>query len=42
MVTSVEGVDVPIRAETVCIHSDTPGIDAVAPVLREALAPHMA
>ena len=42
MVTSIEGVDVPIRVETVCIHSDTPGIDAVAPVLREALAPHMA
>ena len=40
-VTSVDGVDVPIRVETVCIHSDTPGIDAVAPVLREALAPHM-
>ena len=41
MVTSVEGVDVPIRVETVCIHSDTPGIDAVAPVLREgAGAPH--
>lgn len=41
-VTSVDGVDVPIRVETVCIHSDTPGIDAVAPVLREALATHMA
>ena len=41
MVTSMDGVDVPIRVETVCIHSNTPGIDAVAPVLREALTPHM-
>jgi UPF0271 protein len=41
-VTSVEGVDVPIRVETVCIHSDTPGIEAVAPVLRDALEPYMA
>ncbi len=37
-VASVEGVDMPIKVETVCIHSDTPGIDAVAPALHEALA----
>ena len=41
MVTSVSGNDMPIRFETVCIHSDTPGIEAVAPTLRTALEPYM-
>ena len=41
LVESVSGKDVPIRFETVCIHSDTPGIEAVAPTLRKALAPYM-
>ena len=34
---SVGGRDVPVRFETVCVHSDTPGADALARALREAL-----
>ena len=41
VVKSIDGYDVPIRFETVCIHSDTPGIEAVAPALNNALAPYM-
>ena len=40
-VRSIEGVDVSANAQTVCIHSDTPCIDKVAPVLREALRSYM-
>ncbi len=42
MLRWVEGNDVPMKVETICIHSDAPGIDAVAPVLRETLARYMA
>ena len=41
VVKSIDGNDVPIRFETVCIHSDTPGIETVAPALDNALAPYM-
>ena len=41
VVKSIDGNDVPIRFETVCIHSDTQGIEAVAPALNNALAPYM-
>lgn len=37
VVASVGGKDVPVRAETICVHSDTPGADEVARVLRETL-----
>lgn len=36
-VASVDGTDVPVRAESVCVHSDTPGAAAVAKAVREAL-----
>ncbi|MCL4763162.1 MAG: LamB/YcsF family protein [Burkholderiales bacterium] len=37
-VRSVDGVDVPIRAETLCLHGDQPGAVAFAKALRGALA----
>lgn len=37
-VRSVEGHDIPVRAELVCIHSDTPGAVAVAKAVRDVLA----
>jgi UPF0271 protein len=36
-VASVDGTDVPVRAESVCVHSDTPGAAALAKAVREAL-----
>jgi UPF0271 protein len=32
---------VPVRAEAVCVHSDTPNAVAIARAVREALAPYM-
>lgn len=37
VVRSVGGRDVAVGAETVCVHSDTPGADALARVLRRTL-----
>ena len=36
-VAAVDGTDVPVRAESVCVHSDTPGAAALARAVREAL-----
>ena len=36
-VTTVDGADIPIRANTVCIHSDTPGSGGLAAALRAGL-----
>lgn len=36
-VTSVDGTDVDVRAESVCVHSDTPGAAALARSVRRAL-----
>lgn len=36
-VRSVEGIDVPIRADTICVHGDTPGAASLARALRDAL-----
>lgn len=36
-VASVNGVDVAVRAETVCVHSDTPNAVAIATALRDAI-----
>ncbi len=36
-VRSIDGVEVPIRAETICVHGDTPGAAALARALRDAL-----
>jgi len=36
-VRSVDGVDVDVRAETVCVHGDTPGAVKFARMLRSQL-----
>ena len=36
-VVSLEGDPVSVRAETLCVHSDTPGADRLGPAVREAL-----
>jgi 5-oxoprolinase (ATP-hydrolysing) subunit A len=41
-VRSTGGIDVPVKAETICVHSDTPGAAAIARAVREALEPHIA
>ncbi|SJZ30742.1 UPF0271 protein [Enhydrobacter aerosaccus] len=38
-VTALDGHDVPVRAQSVCVHSDTPGSLAVAKAVFEALQP---
>jgi UPF0271 protein len=38
VVRSVNGVDVPVRAHTLCIHGDQPGAVAFAQRIRAALA----
>jgi UPF0271 protein len=37
LVRSVGGKDIPVRAETICVHSDTPGADAVAKAVHDRL-----
>lgn len=37
LVTSVEGSDLRVRAETLCIHADTPGSPGIAAAVRAAL-----
>ena len=37
-VASVGGVDVPVRADAICVHSDTPNAVAVAQAVRAAVA----
>ncbi len=37
---SVNGVEIPVRAETICVHSDTPNAIDVAKAVFEAMAPH--
>jgi 5-oxoprolinase (ATP-hydrolysing) subunit A len=39
--TSISGKDIPMRADCICVHSDTPGAVELAKVTREALAPYM-
>lgn len=39
VVRSVGGVDVPVRADAICVHSDTPNAVAVAQAVRDAVAP---
>jgi UPF0271 protein len=38
---SVAGNDIPVRADTVCVHSDTPNAVDIAKAVRQALAPFM-
>lgn len=42
IVRTTGGNDVPVRAETICVHSDTPDCVAVAQAVNAALKPHMA
>ncbi len=42
IVVSVSGVESPVRAETVCIHSDTPNVLEIAQAVKEALSEHLA
>ena len=39
LATNIEGGDLPMRADTVCIHSDTPGADDLARAVNDALRP---
>ena len=40
-VKSVAGTDVAVKAETICVHSDTPGAVAVASAVREAVKAYL-
>ncbi len=39
-VTSVNGKDLTVRAETICVHSDTPNAVAIASAVRDAIQPY--
>lgn len=39
--TSVGGKDIPVRADCVCVHSDTPNAVDLAKAVNEALKPHL-
>ena len=41
IVESVNGREIPVRAETVCIHSDTPNVVAIGKAVRAALAEYI-
>lgn len=41
LVDSVNGKEIPVRAETICIHSDTPNVLEIATSLRTALSAHL-
>lgn len=38
---SLGGRDVRVRADTICVHSDTPNAVAIATAVREAVAPYL-
>jgi 5-oxoprolinase (ATP-hydrolysing) subunit A len=40
-VKTVEGNDIPMTAECICVHSDTPGAVAVAKAVKEAIKPYL-
>lgn len=41
-VTSVGGKDIAVRAESICVHSDTPNAVAIAAAVRDAVKPYLA
>lgn len=41
LVKSVDGNDVPVRAESLCVHSDTPGAVGVAKAVFESVQPYL-
>jgi 5-oxoprolinase (ATP-hydrolysing) subunit A len=40
-VKSLEGRDVPVKADSICVHSDTPGAVEVAKAVREVMTPYL-
>jgi UPF0271 protein len=40
-IESIDGNDVPVRVESICVHSDTPGAVSVAKPVRSALADYL-
>jgi lactam utilization protein B len=38
---SITGRDIPMRADCICVHSDTPGSVELARVVRRELAPYL-
>ena len=40
-VKTVDGNDIPMRADCICVHSDTPGAVAVAKAVREAISKYL-
>lgn len=38
---TVGGKDVPVRAESICVHSDTPNAVAIVSAVRQAIEPHL-
>ena len=40
LVRSITGEDISVRAETICVHSDTPNAVAIAQAVREVLSKH--
>jgi len=40
-VKTVDGNDIPMTADCICVHSDTPGAVAVAKAVREAIKPYL-
>jgi UPF0271 protein len=40
-VKSIGGKDVPVRADAICIHSDTPNAVAIAKAVRDAVKPYL-
>jgi len=40
-VKTVEGNDIPMTAECICVHSDTPGAVVVAKAVKEAIKPYL-
>ena len=42
VVRSIDGNDVPVGADTICIHSDTPNAVAIAEAVKEAVRPYQA
>ncbi len=39
--TAVDGTEIPVRADCVCVHSDTPNAVDLAKTVHEALRPHL-
>lgn len=40
-VKTVDGNDIPMRADCICVHSDTPGAVAVAKAVRDTIKPYL-